>query len=475
MVRRAQSTERTRAAILDAATRIFWEEPSRELTLDAIAREAGVTVQTVIRHFGGRDGVFEAAVQREMGRVKDERDPAAVSTPAEAVRQLVAHYERTGDHAIRLLAEEHRSPTVASLTAQGRAWHRSWCEQVFATTLSTIARQVAASPARPARRGLRRLHVEAPASRRRPGPEVDGARDGRAAHPTAGGFVMARVLAYTSPARGDLYPLVPILDELRGAGPRDPRQNAGGRGRATHGPRVSRGADRRADRGDPPRRLEGEGRQGVAGRRDVGLRRSRSARRSRPPVGHRRRRPGRPRPRHQSLGSDGGGGGVGPPMGRRCALSAADQLARRATVRPGLAPARGPLGRLRDALVRPLVIGAVERTILPRLNAVRAAIDPRLSPVRSADDLYSRPPLLLYLTAEPFEYHRRSWPGNVRMVGPCAWEPELGPRPGSMTINAADRPRLDVLGVPGRCDPGADGVRRPGRHGDDGHRHPPVG
>jgi len=138
MVLRAQSTERTRDAILDAATRIFWEEPSRELTLDAIARRADVTVQTVIRHFGGRDGVFEAAVQRELGRVKDERDPAAVSTPAEAVRQLVAHYERTGDHAVRLLAEEHRSPAVASLAAYGREWHRSWCEQAFATTLLTL-------------------------------------------------------------------------------------------------------------------------------------------------------------------------------------------------------------------------------------------------------------------------------------------------------------------------------------------------
>jgi AcrR family transcriptional regulator len=136
MVRRAQSTDRTRAAILDAATRIFWEGPSQELTLDAIAREAGVTVQTVIRHFGGRDGLFDAAVEREMGRVKDERDPAAVSTPYDAIRQLVAHYERVGDQAVRLLAEEHRSPTVARLVAQGRAFHRSWCEQAFATTLS---------------------------------------------------------------------------------------------------------------------------------------------------------------------------------------------------------------------------------------------------------------------------------------------------------------------------------------------------
>ncbi len=113
--------------------------PLESLTLDGIARNAGVTVQTVIRHFGGRDGVFEAAVESEMSRVSDERDPGAVSTPDQAVRQVVAHYERMGDKAIRLLAEEHRSPTVASLTAQGRAWHRSWCEQVFETTLSRLS------------------------------------------------------------------------------------------------------------------------------------------------------------------------------------------------------------------------------------------------------------------------------------------------------------------------------------------------
>jgi MGT family glycosyltransferase len=94
---------------------------------------------------------------------------------------------------------------------------------------------------------------------------------------------------------------------------------------------------------------------------------------------------------------------------------------------PGLPPGRGPLGWLRDAIARPLVIGAVERAILPSLNAVRTTIDPRLPAIRTADDLYTRAPLVLSLTAEPFEYHRRSWPANVRMVGPCAWEPELPP------------------------------------------------
>jgi MGT family glycosyltransferase len=92
---------------------------------------------------------------------------------------------------------------------------------------------------------------------------------------------------------------------------------------------------------------------------------------------------------------------------------------------PGLAPARGPIGRLRDMVVRPLVIGAVERAILPHLNAVRRAVDARLPTIRGADDLYTAAPLLLYLSAEPFEYHRRSWPPNVRLVGACSWEPEM--------------------------------------------------
>jgi hypothetical protein len=38
---------------------------------------------------------------------------------------------------------------------------------------------------------------------------------------------------------------------------------------------------------------------------------------------------------------------------------------------PGLPPARGPLGRLRDAILRPLVFGTLERAVLPALNAVR--------------------------------------------------------------------------------------------------------
>ena len=37
--------------------------------------------------------------------------------------------------------------------------------------------------------------------------------------------------------------------------------------------------------------------------------------------------------------------------------------------------------------------------------------------------MFNVAPLLLYMTAEPFEYPRSDWPAAVRMVGPCCWEP----------------------------------------------------
>ncbi|MGH2894908.1 MAG: glycosyltransferase, partial [Solirubrobacteraceae bacterium] len=42
-------------------------------------------------------------------------------------------------------------------------------------------------------------------------------------------------------------------------------------------------------------------------------------------------------------------------------------------------------------------------------------------------ELYESAPLVLYMTAEPFEYPRPHWPKNIVMVGPCAWEPLAEP------------------------------------------------
>jgi MGT family glycosyltransferase len=88
---------------------------------------------------------------------------------------------------------------------------------------------------------------------------------------------------------------------------------------------------------------------------------------------------------------------------------------------PGLKPAAGALGRLRDRILRPLIIGSTARAFLPALNTVRTAVGVR--PLEDFAQLFTTPPLLLYLTAEPFEYPRSDWPESVRMVGPCCWDP----------------------------------------------------
>ena len=92
---------------------------------------------------------------------------------------------------------------------------------------------------------------------------------------------------------------------------------------------------------------------------------------------------------------------------------------------PGLKPARGRLGRLRDAALRPVVFGALERVVTPRLNEVRQNIG--LPPIAGAKDLFAAPDLLLFMTAEPFEYPRSDWPANVRLIGPCDWDPPQEP------------------------------------------------
>jgi AcrR family transcriptional regulator len=135
MVARAESAAATGARILDAAVEVFWELPSEHVSLDEVARRAGVTVQTVIRRFGGRDGLFAAAAEREAERVRRQRDEAPVGDAAGAVRVLVDHHEVMGDRVLRLLAEEERVPGLGAIADRGRAYHRDWCGRVFASAL----------------------------------------------------------------------------------------------------------------------------------------------------------------------------------------------------------------------------------------------------------------------------------------------------------------------------------------------------
>jgi MGT family glycosyltransferase len=106
---------------------------------------------------------------------------------------------------------------------------------------------------------------------------------------------------------------------------------------------------------------------------------------------------------------------------------------------PGFAPAHNTLGRLRDLLLGPVTFGIVERSIKAPLNTVRKSVG--ASDVADAIDWFSRPPLTLYLTAEPFEYPRTDWPASFRLVGPIGYDP---PAPAPEWLAAVDRPLVLV-------------------------------
>lgn len=77
---------------------------------------------------------------------------------------------------------------------------------------------------------------------------------------------------------------------------------------------------------------------------------------------------------------------------------------------------------MRDSVLRPLLFGIYNR-LAPDLDAVRTKLGaPPLGDLTSA---MLRAPLMLYLTAEPFEYPRSDWPDSVHLVGPGVWDPPM--------------------------------------------------
>jgi MGT family glycosyltransferase len=91
----------------------------------------------------------------------------------------------------------------------------------------------------------------------------------------------------------------------------------------------------------------------------------------------------------------------------------------------GLAPMSGPLGRARDTLLGRLGEVVVDRTALPTVNRLRSRHGlPRLS---GFNELMARPEQMLVTTAEGFEYPRSDWARNVCFVGPLDWSPPLAP------------------------------------------------
>ena len=98
---------------------------------------------------------------------------------------------------------------------------------------------------------------------------------------------------------------------------------------------------------------------------------------------------------------------------------------------PGLKPARGPLGRARDAALNRLMARLFDKA-LDQLNEVRR--ENGLAPRASVLENFEHADRLLLMTSRAFEYETFTPPPNVRITGPRlddpVWVGEWSPPPG---------------------------------------------
>jgi AcrR family transcriptional regulator len=111
---------RNRERLLDAAVRAF-STVGLDATLDAIAKEAGVGIGTLYRHFPNREALIEAAYRNELARLCDAvPDLLRAGPPDAALRDWMDRYidymttKRGMAEALRAVIESGGNPYAHS-------------------------------------------------------------------------------------------------------------------------------------------------------------------------------------------------------------------------------------------------------------------------------------------------------------------------------------------------------------------------
>ena len=140
-VARARAEERTRTALLDAADAAFFDGRWAQTSLAEMATTAGVTKQTLLRHFGSKDGLLEEAWARGMQQVRDQRWGAPTNDLPGAVDNLLDHYEEVGERAMKIAAYTGGGGDLTELGRVARQLHYDWVDHAFGTWLARLGRK----------------------------------------------------------------------------------------------------------------------------------------------------------------------------------------------------------------------------------------------------------------------------------------------------------------------------------------------
>ncbi|MCO5177653.1 MAG: TetR/AcrR family transcriptional regulator [Thermomicrobiales bacterium] len=139
MEARAAQAEQTHQRILRSMVDLFSERWVGDISLADVAARSDVTVQTVLRRFGSKEGLIAAAGEALRQQIEAQRGQAPVGDVDGAVANLVEHYEDVGDIALRALAQEGTHASIRVLTDRGRQVHYQWVDRTFAPWLEKVA------------------------------------------------------------------------------------------------------------------------------------------------------------------------------------------------------------------------------------------------------------------------------------------------------------------------------------------------
>jgi AcrR family transcriptional regulator len=132
---RAKAAEITSEEIIRVVGQLWMKYSIHEITLQMVAQNTGVTVMTILRKFGSKEGLFEAAIRADTAGIQDVRKESQAGNISQAISVLMKEYEYAGPAVIRTLAVENDLSVAAKILKKGRQLHKEWCQLIFAQYL----------------------------------------------------------------------------------------------------------------------------------------------------------------------------------------------------------------------------------------------------------------------------------------------------------------------------------------------------